>query len=910
MPSAAERPAAPYRFLIALSTVAVLFLGFLALGRLPVDLLPSRDVPSLRVLVAVPGLTATVIDEKITQPLETALTGATGVTSVESITTPGRVAVNLYLRQNRVIDAARQDVSARLEHIRTTWPASIDPPVISIIDASSDVIEFAITSRRRDGLALRDWTENEFANRLRELSGVSEVDVQGGALREILVQPDQRRLAGFGLSFDDVFKAIRKTPQADAGMRAPSPKGRARRELIQSGNAVAVAGMPVALPSGESIPLSEVAKITLRIENDPGSFRFDGGQAVKVTVQKQPSAAMSDVVERIHAHVEWMRANRLIPAGIDIHPLSRRLDEARNAIRQITMALIGGIALVLLVAHLLLGEGRRTLILGVIVATSLQTVFIAMALTRLALDVVTLGALTLGSGLLGACAIVVFENITRFSRDKLSPLRIVMTVAVTIPAALAPVLLAGGEIGTVFQEFVAVYGGAWLVSAVLSLLLVPAFDARARRHGREHWNALISHAIARMRQSYSGILRHVLRRPLIVLLLTLLFTGAVAQRFLHETQEFPPPDGRRAGEIVLRLLGPDRGQLAVLADNVAQQLRAIPGLHDVKNSAQAHHEELAVKMDEERAHALGIDITDAGKALAIALNGIPAGSFRDAEHRYDIRMQLPPADAANDAALGKLLLLGELSDRPAVHLRDVATLVHVDAPDRILRYNGMPMIELSAMPANGAVSTQAMEDLRALFNHDALPAGYRIFYGGIGKASGESQSRDQGLKILGWALLLVLIVQALMHRSLLRATLVTFTACFALAGAGAAVLIFSIPLASSVWIGALTSVGVAAACAAAVAAQIAASRRQGSALRTTVAQAAKHQFRPLLAVTLMALSGMLPLLSVDAGATVLFPLVIVGATGVVFSLVASLLLLPAFCMLSARKEQNRVRRRL
>ena len=910
MPSAAARPAAPYRFLIALSTVAVLFLGFLALGRLPVDLLPSRDVPSLRVQVAVPGLTAPVIDEKITQPLETALTGATGVTSVESITTPGRVVVNLYLKQQRVIDAARQDVSARLEHVRTTWPASIEPPVISIVDASSDVIEFAITSRRQGGLALRDWAENEFANRLRELSGVSAVDVQGGALREILVQPEQRRLAGFGLSFDDVFKAIRKTPQADAGMHAPSPKGRARRELIQSGNAAAVAGMPVALPSGESIPLSEVARIVLRTESDPGTFRFDGEQAVKITVQKQSSAAMSDVLERIHAHIEWMRANRLIPAGIEIHPLSRRLDEARNAIRQIATALIGGIALVLLVAHLLLGEGRRALILGVIMATSLQTVFTAMALTRLALDVVTLGALTLGSGLFGACAILMFENITRFSRDKLFLLRFIMTVAVTIPAALAPVLLAGGEIGAVFREFVSVYGGAWLVSALMALLLVPAFDARARRHGREHWNVLISHAIARTRQSYSGLLRHFLRRPFIVLLLTLLFAGAVAQRFLHETQEFTPPADRRADEIVLRLQGPDRGRLDLLADNVAQHLRAIPDLRDVKNSAQAHHEELAVEMDEERARALGIDITDIGKALAIALNGIPAGSFRDAEHRYDIRMQLPPADAANDAALGKLLLLGELSDRPAVHLRDVATLVRVDAPDRILRYNGMPMIELSAMPANGSVSPQVMADLRALFTHDTLPAGYRIYYGGTGKASGESQSRDQGLKILGWALLLVFIVQALMQRSVLRAALVTFTACSALAGVGAAVMILGIPPASSVWIGVLISAGVAAAYAAAVAAQMAASRQQGSALRTTVAQAAKHQFRPLLAVTLMALSGMLPLLSVNAGSTVLFPLVMVGAAGVVFSLAASLLLLPAFYMLSARKEQNHARRRL
>jgi multidrug efflux pump subunit AcrB len=901
MSPAAARPAAPYRFLFALATLAVLLLGFLALGRLPVDLLPARDAPRLRVQVDVPGLTAPVIDGKIAQPLETALTGVTGVTAVETVTTPGRAVVNLYLAQHRAIDAAQQEVAARLEHVRATWPAAIDAPAVSVIDASSDVMEFAITSRRPDPLALRDWTENEFANKLRELSGVAAVDVEGGTVREILVQPDQRRLAGYGLSFGDVLRAVRKTPEADAGTRAPRLKRRGRRESIQSGNAAAVAAMPVALPSGESIPLSEVARITLRREADPGPFRFDGEPAVRVIVQKQPSAAMSDVVERIHAHIEWMRANHLIPDGIGIHPLSHRIDEARKTVRQIAMALLGGVALALLVAHLLLGEGRRTLILGVIIATSLQAVFIAMAFSRLALDVVTLGGLVLGTGLFGACAILMFETRALFARGDVSPRRLIVVTAAAVPAALVPVLFTGGEIGALYQEFVPVFCGAWLVSALLAYGLVPAFDARARRREDERWNAPVSRAIARARQSYGGLLRRLLRRPAVVTILALLFAGAVTQRFLHEKQEFPPPDEPRPGEIVLRLEGPDRERLASLADDVAQRLRAIPDLRDVKHSAQARHEQLVPELDAERARARGVDITGVGKALAIALTGIPAGSFRDAEHRYDVRIQLPPEEAANDAALGKLLLLGELSDRPAVRLRDVATLARVDAPDRILRYDGMPMIELSAAPVSGTVSPGDMTRLRELFDHDTLPAGYRLVYGGPGKAAGES--RRQGLAALGWALFLVFAVQALMHRSLSRAARVTFTVFFALAGVGAAVLIFGVPLASSVWMGALISVGVAAVYAEVLAAPIAAAR-------TTVAQAARHRFRPLLAVTLMALSGMLPLLSVDSGAAVLFPLVVIGAAGVLFSFAASLLLLPALCSLGARKEQNRARRRL
>lgn len=901
MSPAAARPAAPYRFLIALSTLSVLLLGFLALGRLPVDLLHSRDVPSLRVQVAVPGLTAPVIDGKITQPLETALAGVTGVTAVETVTTPGRVIVNLYLKQHRVIDAARQELAARLEHVRTTWPASIETPQVSVVDASSDVMEFAVTSRRQDMLALRDWCENEFANKLRELSGVAAVHLEGGTVREVLVLPDQRRLAGFGLSFGDILQAVRKTPEADAGTHAPFPKGRNRREQIQSGNAVAVATMPVVLPSGESIPLSEVARITLRHEAGSGTYRFEGGQAVKVVVQKVPSAAMSDVVERIHAHIEWLRANRLIPDDVEIHPLTHRIDQARKAVRQIAVALIAGVTLVLLVAHLLMGEGRRTLLLGVIVATSLQAVFIAMAFSRLALDVVTLGGLVLGTGLFGACAILMFENRARFAHGDVSALRLITVVAIAIPVALAPVLFAGGEIDALFQEFIPVFCGAWLVSALLASLLVPAFDARARRHENERWNAPVSHAIVHARRFYSGLLRHFLRHPVIVLILASVFAGAVTHIFLRAKQEFPLPDNQQAGEIVLRLQGSDSDRLARLGDDIAQRLRAIPELRDVENSAQAHHLQLVPDMDAERAAALGIDITDVGKALAIALTGIPAGSFREANHRYDIRIQLPPEDAASDAALGKLLLLGELSDRPAVHLRDVATIARVDAPDRILRYDGKPMIELRATPANVAAAPQVMARLRELFDHYTLPAGYRVFYGGPGKAAQESQS--QGLSALGWALFLVFVAQAVVHRSLSRATRVAFTAFFTLAGVGAVALIFGIPLTSSAWMGALISAGVATAYAAALAAQVAAPG-------AVVVQAARHQFRPLLVVTLMALAGMLPLLAVDRAVAVLFPLVVIAANGVLFSFAASLLVLPALYSLGARKEQNRVRRRL
>src|SRR3989344_4731208 len=257
MPQAAVRPSSRHRFLVVLATLIVLLLGFFALGRLPIDLLPAPEVPHLLVRVSVPGVSAS-------------------------------------------------------------------------------------------------------------------VDLEGGAVREILVMPDQRRLAGYGLSFGDLLQAIRKGPAADTPVRRPPTKSRGRHVAMQSGGAAAVAALPVILRGGESISLSEIATVTLGEGARPGPFRFDGREAVKITVHRQPRVVMADVVERIQAHGEWMRANRLIPEDIEIHPLSQRLVQARHSLGRIAWALVAGVALALFTAQLLLGRGRRGVMPGGVNAAPVQ----------------------------------------------------------------------------------------------------------------------------------------------------------------------------------------------------------------------------------------------------------------------------------------------------------------------------------------------------------------------------------------------------------------------------------------------------------------------------------------------------------------------------------------------------------
>jgi len=901
MPPAAVRPSSRHRFFVVLATLTVLLLGFFALGRLPIDLLPAHEAPHLLVRISVPGVSALVIEEKITRRLEQTLSGTAGVSSIESVTESGGAVIDLRLKHRRDIEAAQQDTAVRLDRAKSFWPASVEPPNVSIVDVSSVAAEFVVTSRTREPLALRDWVQDEFARKLRELPGVSTVDVQGGAVREILVMPDQRRLAGYGLSFGDLLQAIRKPPATDTAVQRPPAKRHGRHVAMQSGGAAAVAALPVTLPDGESVSLSEIATVTLGEGAKPEHFLFDGREAVKVTVHSQPRAVMSDVVERIQAHGEWMRANRLIPEDIEIHPLSPRLVQARQSLWRIALALVAGVALALFTGQLLLRSGRRSVLLGVVIAASLLAAFVLMALLRFTLDVITLGGLAMGAGLFGSSAILLFENTRRPADHGVITVSPMMAMAAALPAALLPILFVSGGINLLFREFVVVIGAAWLLSAMFALMLVPVFDKRRRRHGEERRKGLVGHWIAGIRQSYDSLLRRLLRKPVVALILVFILAALMLTVFSLKRQEAPLTGD--TGAVVVRIQGADRERLTAYADDIAQRLRSMPEWREVRHSLQASHEELSLRMDEDRARELGVDITDAGRALAIALTGIPAGDFRDAEHRYDIRLRLPPEESSNAVALDRILLLGELEDRPAVHLGDVARVEHVPAPTQIRRRHGIPEVEIVASSANGVSPQQAWALMHAMLENYKLPAGYRFSFAGSGDTVETSRSQEPA--VFGWALFFLFIIQALLHRSWRAATMITLTAFSVVAGTGTVLLLSGMPLSPAVWLGGLILIGITAGQAAIFAASVSGLSRQDLSWQQKLRRVAKYQFRPLFALSLVTVTGMIPLVYTSGAAAVLHPVIIIVGVGNLFSLPAILFLVPALTVFLACKEQSR-----
>ncbi len=893
-PSVAAPVLARYRGLIALTVALLGLLGIFAFGRLPVDFLSALEAPRLRVQVSVPGLTPEAIEDKVMRPLEAALRDTPGVARLESVATPGNVAADLTLQHYRDADAVQQEVTARLEHLKTMLPAAIAPPVLSRLDVARTAAELTVTAHDRDPLALRDWVDAELVKRLRELPGVAAVQTQGGAVREIMVLPDQRRLAGFGIDFDDVIRALQSERQSGVRIVAPPVKHARTREVMQSGNVAAVAAMPVTLPSGESIPLSEVADVALG-ETTAAKRASSGAVSVMtLTVQNQPPAARADVADRARAEIDWMRANRLVPDGIEVHFETRQLDRARQIEKRLVTALAGGLLLALLVAHLLSGSGRRTRILGAIMIASIGSACVGVLLMRLTLNEMTLGALALASGLLGACAILMFERAR--AADAVVTASPVST-ALTLPVALVSLAFASGQVESVFRGFILVLGGAWLVSALLAWTVVPAFDAPRRR--ARPWTRLPRQVMQYTRRIYGRVLGTLLRRSWLLPVLALAFIGSMAFVFFTRPPQtlpaFKPVPG---GAMTWRLRGPDAARLVSLGDELAQRLRAVPGLHDVVNSARLTQEQFVLHLDQTRAAELGLDITDVGRALAIARAGIPAGSIRDADHRYDIRVQLPPRESADDVARGRLLLLGELKDRPAVYLRDVATVERGTVPAEIWHENGLPQIRVTAVAAVDAAPRRLAADTRRALRGYTLPAGYELSGDGVG-VSAARDTRDLRLPALAAGFVLALLLWLRSWR-----VVVIAMACAVIVATAVTALLIRLPLPFSIWLGAVIAIGLAAFYAVAFVLPIETLRRNGGLSRRTLAQTARDLWRPILTLTLVAIAGMMPLLALGSATVLLRPLIMIVGASLILAFLTSVLFIPSLYFLLMHREQS------
>ena len=580
---------------VIMLTLAVMVLGLFALQRLGIDLLPHIIYPEVRVKIRQPGIPAQIMEDQITRQLEEQLAITENAISIQSTTTEGESSVDLSFPYGTDIDLALRDASTRLDRAKRFLPDTIDPPVIYKRDpAQIPVLEFVVSSSSRDPVSLRDWVDYDFSRWFLNLPGVASTEVGGGLNKEIHIIVDQDRLADLGHSFQELTEVLAAENQEMPGGRINTG---GREFTIRASGRFKTIDELAALPlwftntagKKDIIRLQNVARIISTHEDERLMIRLNGLPGVTMSVQKQPQANTVAVVDAVMAQLDWMRSQRLIPEDVQVIPVGDQSTYVRHALGNATMAATSGAILAMLVVYLFLGNVRRTLVIGSAIPIAIMVTFILMAMGGLTLNIMTLGGLALGVGMLVDNTIVMLENITRHQRQGEKPKEAAGHAAAEVNsaiiaststnlAAILPFLFISGLTGLLFSELIFTLTAAIIASLLVAITLVPSLGARItdqNTHIRPFEVKIrdnVDSHITKLQGRYTGFLARQLQHPWRLLMIFIPVLLLCLPMFLFGKQIFLPKMDE--GQIRIEVAS-DPGLQLVEMDRAVRRLEAL-----------------------------------------------------------------------------------------------------------------------------------------------------------------------------------------------------------------------------------------------------------------------------------------------------------------------------------------------
>jgi hydrophobe/amphiphile efflux-1 (HAE1) family protein len=513
-------------------TSTLLVLGTVYVGRIPVDLLPRIVYPQVRVNVSNPGVEPAVLEETIAKPLEAALATTEGLTRMAADVSTGNVGITLDFEYGVDVDFALQDAAKNVERIRGRLPEEADPPNINKSDpAQQQIYQVAFSSGTRNQIALRQWVDQRLRPQLLSISGVAAIEIFGGLVREIQVELDPDRLRGMGLSVSQVINALRNENQDMSAGRISTID----REMIGTTagkfhSLEDIRGVLLTSSSGARVPLRDIAAVRDTSQEQRSWARLNGIPAVRIGIQKQPEANTVEVVRGVEAKIAQLARDGYIPADIQHEVTYDQSGFISDALRSVRDAALIGAALSMLVVIIFLRSFRKTFIIGVSIPLAILATFVMMGTADLTLNIMSLGGLALGTGLLLDNAIVMLENIyRRRETDRLDPeeaahvgaaevTSAVVASTTTNLASVAPFLLITGLSALIFRELILTISFAILASLPLALTLIPMLAAQLGKvrfkSGLENFPPLLAfeRGFERMVHGYRGLATRVVRR--------------------------------------------------------------------------------------------------------------------------------------------------------------------------------------------------------------------------------------------------------------------------------------------------------------------------------------------------------------------------------------------------------------
>jgi multidrug efflux pump len=512
-----------------LMTVAIALAGALAYFSLPVAPLPQVDFPTISVSAQLPGASPDTVATSLTEPLERHLGQIADVTEMTSQSQTGQARIILQFALNRDINGAARDVQAAINAAQADLPANLlsEPTYRKVNPADAPVMILALTSKTLTRGQMYDAASTVIQQQLSQLPGVGQVIIGGASLPAVRVELNPQSLFHYGVGLEDVRSALNS-------VNANAPKGDVdvgpqRWQVYtndQSNAAADYKPVLVAYRNGDAVRLQDIADVEDSVQDLRNLGLANGKPAILAIVFRQPGANIVSTVDAVRAAVPQLKA--VLPHDMDITFASDQSVTIRASLADTTMTLLIAVLLVVGVVYVYLRSPWATIIPAIAVPISIIGTFGAMYLLNFSLDNLSLMALTIATGFVVDDAIVVLENISRHLEAGASRVEAalagakevgftVVSITASLIAVFLPILLMGGLIGRLFQEFALTLSLAIVISLVISLTTTPMLCSLFL-HVRKETRSKRSSFFERMRGGYSRSLAFALDHSLVVLL--------------------------------------------------------------------------------------------------------------------------------------------------------------------------------------------------------------------------------------------------------------------------------------------------------------------------------------------------------------------------------------------------------
>ena len=484
---------------IVMNLVILLFgiIGFQSLG---VREYPSIDPPIISVSTSYSGANAEIIESQITEPLEKSLNGIAGIKSISSSSNQGSSNITVEFDLSSNLEESANDVRDKVSQSVRQLPLDIDgPPTVTKADANSDpIISMYVQSDTRNILQLSDFAENVLAERVQTIAEVSSVRVWGMKRYSMRIWLDPQKLAAYRLTPLDVKQALdRENVELPSGKIAGNNSELVVKTMGKLVNERDFEEVIIKEDPTGTIKLKDIAKVNLGAENEETIFRINGVPTVGIAVIPQPGANYVNIADAFYKKIEKLKGE--VPADITLNLSVDNTQFIRKAISEVKETLFIAIGLVVVIIFLFFRDWRIAFRPLIDIPVSLVGAFFIMYVMDYSINVLSLLAIVLATGLVVDDGIVVTENIYKKIEKGMNPKQAailgsqeiffaVISTSVTLAAVFLPVIFMEGFIGKLFQEFGVVLAGSVLISAFVSLTLTPMLNAYlTKKEDKKPW---------------------------------------------------------------------------------------------------------------------------------------------------------------------------------------------------------------------------------------------------------------------------------------------------------------------------------------------------------------------------------------------------------------------------------------